>query len=100
MNDSDVLLHDIYKHFPHYPIIQVYWEIDYLFIVPYRHTIRVERNNLPKSDDLGIDFIPSNQKTKFNLLLYGYDIYKLKIIEDAINVKLTRNNNLQKLLHE
>ncbi|ETO16995.1 hypothetical protein RFI_20342 [Reticulomyxa filosa] len=60
----------------------------------------IERSNLPKSDDLGIEFIPSNQKTKFNPLLYKCDLHKLKIIQDAISVKLTKNNRLQKLFHE
>ncbi|ETO04521.1 hypothetical protein RFI_32876, partial [Reticulomyxa filosa] len=34
--------------------------------------------------DLGIKFIPSNQKTKFNPLLYECDLHKLKIIEDTV----------------
>ncbi|ETN99656.1 hypothetical protein RFI_37814, partial [Reticulomyxa filosa] len=100
MNDSDVLLHDIYKHLPHYPIIQVYWEIKGLFMVSYKRTIGIERNNLPKSDELSIEFTPLNQKTKFNPLLYECDIHKIKIIQDAVNIKMTRNNYLQKLLHE
>ncbi|ETO01670.1 hypothetical protein RFI_35770, partial [Reticulomyxa filosa] len=47
MSDPDVLLHDIYKHLPHYPIIQVHWEIKGLFMVPYKRTIGIERN-IPK----------------------------------------------------
>ncbi|ETN99686.1 hypothetical protein RFI_37784, partial [Reticulomyxa filosa] len=100
INNSDVLLHDIYKHLPHYPIIQVYWEIKYYFMVSYKHTIGIERNHLPKSDELGIEFIPSNQKTKFNPLLYECDLYKLKMIRDTMDIKLTRDNSLQKLFHE
>ncbi|ETO21818.1 hypothetical protein RFI_15385 [Reticulomyxa filosa] len=100
MNDSDVLLYDIYKHLPHYPIIQVLWEIKGYFMVPYKRTIGIERKDLPKSNDLGIEFISSNQKTKFNPLLYECDLHKLKIIEDESSVKVTRNNNLQKLFHE
>ncbi|ETO02071.1 hypothetical protein RFI_35365, partial [Reticulomyxa filosa] len=45
-------------------------------------------------------YISLNQKTKFNPLLYECDLHKLKIIGDTIRVKLTRNNQLQKLLHE
>ncbi|ETN98211.1 hypothetical protein RFI_39303, partial [Reticulomyxa filosa] len=69
-------------------------------MVPYKHTIGIERNNLSKSDCLGIDFNPSNQKTKFNPLLYECDIHKLKIIKDAIDIKMIRNNELQRLFHE
>ncbi|ETO02259.1 hypothetical protein RFI_35177 [Reticulomyxa filosa] len=100
INDSGVLLHDIYKHLPHYPIIQVHWEINGWFMVPYKCTIDIERNYLPKSNDLNIKFIPSNQKTKFNPLPYECDIHKLKIIQDTVNVKLTKNDHLQKLLDE
>ncbi|ETN99057.1 hypothetical protein RFI_38430, partial [Reticulomyxa filosa] len=52
-------------------------------MVPYKRTIGMERNDLPKNDDLDIEFIPSNQKTKFNPLLYECDLHKLKIIEDT-----------------
>ncbi|ETO00001.1 hypothetical protein RFI_37458, partial [Reticulomyxa filosa] len=49
VNDLDVLLHDIYKHLPHYPIIQLHWEItDAIFMVPYKRTIGIERS-APKS---------------------------------------------------
>ncbi|ETO35277.1 hypothetical protein RFI_01786, partial [Reticulomyxa filosa] len=77
--NTDVLLHDIYKHLLRYPIIQVYWEIMCEFIVPYKRTIGVERNNLPKSGDLDIEFI-KNQKPKFNPLLYECDLHKIKVI--------------------
>ncbi|ETN97808.1 hypothetical protein RFI_39718, partial [Reticulomyxa filosa] len=85
VNDSDVLLHDIYKHLPYYPIIQVHWEILYALMVPYKRTIGIERNNLSKS--VPLHDIPLNQKTKFNPLLYECDIHKLKIIKDTINIK-------------
>ncbi|ETO27158.1 hypothetical protein RFI_09974 [Reticulomyxa filosa] len=49
---------------------------------------------------LGIEFIPLNQKIKFNPLFYEYNLHKLKIIGDTVNVKLIRNNELQKLFHE
>ncbi|ETO36286.1 hypothetical protein RFI_00776, partial [Reticulomyxa filosa] len=98
MNDPDVLLHDIYKHLPHYPIIQVYWEIISIFMVPYKRTIGIERNNLVKS--IPFQDIVLSSKTKFNPLLYECDLHKLKIIEDTVNIKLIRNNQLQKLLHE
>ncbi|ETO15551.1 hypothetical protein RFI_21813 [Reticulomyxa filosa] len=100
VNDSDVLLHDIYKHFPHYPVIQVLWKIKGHFMVPYKRTIDIERKTLPKNNELDIECNPSNQKTKFNPLLYECDIHKLKMIGDKVHVKLTRNNGLQKLLHE
>ncbi|ETO12700.1 hypothetical protein RFI_24675, partial [Reticulomyxa filosa] len=92
MNDSDILLHDIYKYLHHYPIIQVHWEIDYYFMVPYKRTICIERNNLPKSVPFQDIVISLNQKTKFNPLLYECDLHKLKMIGDTIHVK--------KLLHE
>ncbi|ETO15089.1 hypothetical protein RFI_22275, partial [Reticulomyxa filosa] len=98
MNDSDVLLHDIYKHLHHYPIIQVHWEILAIFMVPYKRTIGIERNNLPKN--VSFQDISLHQKTKFNPLLYECDIHKLKIIKDTVTIKVTRNNDLQKLLHE
>ncbi|ETO02826.1 hypothetical protein RFI_34587, partial [Reticulomyxa filosa] len=99
VNDSDVLLHDIYKLLPHYPIIQVLWKIKHaIFMVPYKRTIGIERSNLPKN--VSFQDISSNQKTKFNPLLYECDIHKLKLIEDTVNKKLTRSNTLQKLLHE
>ncbi|ETO03408.1 hypothetical protein RFI_34002 [Reticulomyxa filosa] len=98
MNDSDVLLHDIYKHLPHYPIIQVHWEILGLFMVSYKLTIGIERSNLPKNNPTQDKIISS--KTKFNPLLYECDFHQLKIIQDIVNVKTTRNNGLQKLFHE
>ncbi|ETO34965.1 hypothetical protein RFI_02109, partial [Reticulomyxa filosa] len=100
MNNSDVLLHDIYKHLPHYPIIQVHWEIFAIFMVSYKCTTDTKRSNLPKNKDLGIELILSNQKIKFNPLLYECDLHKMKIIKDTVDVKLTRNNELQKLFHE
>ncbi|ETO35658.1 hypothetical protein RFI_01403 [Reticulomyxa filosa] len=88
MGDRVILLHNIYKHLRHYPIIQVYWEIKGYFMVPYEHTVDIERDNLPKS------------KQSFNPLLYECDLHKLKIIKDKIHAKITRNNLLQKLFHE
>ncbi|ETN97460.1 hypothetical protein RFI_40069, partial [Reticulomyxa filosa] len=80
MNGSDVLLHDIYKYLSHYPIIQVHWEILGVFMVPYKHTIGIERSDLSKSGQ--------------------FQDKKLKIIQDSIHITLARNNNLQKLFHE
>ncbi|ETO16835.1 hypothetical protein RFI_20502, partial [Reticulomyxa filosa] len=100
MNDLDVLLHDIYKHLPHYPIIQVHWEINGWFMVPYKRTTGIEKNYLPKNIPFQDIIISSNQETKFNPLPYECDLHKLKIIQDTVNTKLTRNNELQKLLHE
>ncbi|ETN98028.1 hypothetical protein RFI_39494, partial [Reticulomyxa filosa] len=100
MNDSDVLLHDIYKHLPHYPIIQVYWKIKHaMFVIPYKRTIGIEKSDLPKNGPFQ-DNVISFKKAKFNPLLYECDLHKLKIIEDEASVKLTRNNSLQKLFHE
>ncbi|ETO35254.1 hypothetical protein RFI_01810, partial [Reticulomyxa filosa] len=100
MNDSSVLLHDIYKHLPHYPIIQVRWEIYCWFMVPYKRAIGIERNNIPKSGELDIEFTVSDQKPKFNPLLYERDLHKLKIIKDKVEIRVTVDNSLQKLLHE
>ncbi|ETN99837.1 hypothetical protein RFI_37630, partial [Reticulomyxa filosa] len=86
------------KHLPHYPIIQVHWEIIYASMVPYKRTVGIERNKLPKN--VPFQDISLNQKTNFNPLLYECDIHKLKIIQDTVTVKLTRNNHLQNLLHE
>ncbi|ETO36571.1 hypothetical protein RFI_00491, partial [Reticulomyxa filosa] len=68
-------------------------------MVPYKRTIGTERSDLPKSGPFQ-DKIISFEKTKFNPLLYECDLHKLKIIQDAVNVKATRNNGLQKLFHE
>ncbi|ETO34646.1 hypothetical protein RFI_02444 [Reticulomyxa filosa] len=100
MNNEDILLHDIYKHLPHYPIIQVYWKIISAFMVPYKRTIDIERSDLPKNVDLDIEFIPSNQKPKFDPLPYECDLHKLKIIQDTVDANVTKNNSLQKLFHE
>ncbi|ETN99947.1 hypothetical protein RFI_37520, partial [Reticulomyxa filosa] len=59
-------------------------------MVPYKRTIGIERNNLPKNIPFQDEVISLNQKTRFNPLLYECDIYKLKIIQDTVN----------KLLHE
>ncbi|ETO34642.1 hypothetical protein RFI_02448, partial [Reticulomyxa filosa] len=96
VNDSNVLLHDIYKHLPHYPIIQVHWEILHALMIPYKRTIGIERNSLPNSVPFQ-DKVISFKKPKFNPLLYECDLHKLKMIEDTINVILIRNNELQKL---
>ncbi|ETO11277.1 hypothetical protein RFI_26098 [Reticulomyxa filosa] len=99
---KDVLLHDIYKCFLHYPIIQVYWKVIVLFTVPYERTIDVERTNLPTliySNDAHMLFV-SNEKPTFNPFLYECDLHKLKIIEDILHLKITRNNSLKKLFHE
>ncbi|ETN97386.1 hypothetical protein RFI_40141, partial [Reticulomyxa filosa] len=98
--NKDVLLYDIYKYLPHYPIIQVHWEIKGYFIVPYKRTIGIERSNLPKSVQFQDMIISSNKKPRFNPLLYECDLHKLKIIRDTIYVKITRNSPLQKLFHE
>ncbi|ETO00749.1 hypothetical protein RFI_36691, partial [Reticulomyxa filosa] len=99
--DQNILLHNIYKHLPHYPNIQVYWQIKGGFIVPYKRTIGIERSNLPKGISIQDIVIPSSQKTKFNPLLYECDLHKLKIIEDTLHsIKLPSNNGLKLLFHE
>ncbi|ETO00274.1 hypothetical protein RFI_37173, partial [Reticulomyxa filosa] len=55
-----------------------------------KRTISIERNNLLKNVPIQDIIISSNQKSKFNPLLYECDLYKLKIIKDTIH----------KLLHE
>ncbi|ETO31877.1 hypothetical protein RFI_05241, partial [Reticulomyxa filosa] len=95
---NGVLLHDIYKHFLNYPNIQVNWQLKGAFIVPYKRTISTERRDLPKR--VPFQDISLNPKTKFHPLLYECDLYKLKVIEDKLQTKVTRNNELQKLFHE
>ncbi|ETO33494.1 hypothetical protein RFI_03607 [Reticulomyxa filosa] len=96
--DEDVRLHDVYKHLPHYPIIRVYWEINGLFIVPYKRSINIERENIPKSD-LDITFSP-NGKPTFNPFLYECDLHKLQVIQDTVTPKKIGNSELQSLFHE
>ncbi|ETO16861.1 hypothetical protein RFI_20478, partial [Reticulomyxa filosa] len=84
MNDSDVLLHYIYKHLPHYPIIQVHWEIFYNSWYPTNAQLAL-KEYLPKSGQF--QDISLNQKTKFNPLLYECDLHKLKMINDEASVK-------------
>ncbi|ETO33528.1 hypothetical protein RFI_03574, partial [Reticulomyxa filosa] len=79
MNNSDLLLHDIYKDFPHYPIIQ---------------------KQFTKKCSISRYVVLANKKRKFNPLLYECDLHKLKIIQDTVFVNVTRNNELQKLFHE
>ncbi|ETN99075.1 hypothetical protein RFI_38412 [Reticulomyxa filosa] len=100
MNAGDVLLRDIYKHSPHYPIIQVYWKIKCITMVPYKCTIAIERNNLPKSI-LSKDKIPLNEKPKFNPFLYKCDLHEVKIIQDnSTPVRLSIDNLLKSIFHE
>ncbi|ETO01333.1 hypothetical protein RFI_36107 [Reticulomyxa filosa] len=97
--NEDVLLHDIYKHIPHYPNIQAYWKIDTTFIVSFKHTICVKRYEIPKS--IKTENISLNQKSIFNPLLFECDIYKLKIIQDTTSLtNSSSNNELKLLLHE
>ncbi|ETO09855.1 hypothetical protein RFI_27520 [Reticulomyxa filosa] len=100
ISDKDILLHNIYKHLPHYPIIQVYWKIKGRFVVPYKHTIDIERITLPKSGELGVEITRSNKKSTFNPFLYECNLHKIKLIKDTLHLKITRNNELHKLLHE
>ncbi|ETO15459.1 hypothetical protein RFI_21907 [Reticulomyxa filosa] len=100
MSDGDVLLHDIYKHLPHYPSIHVCWKIKGDLIVPYKHTIDTERANSPNIVDFDDEFISSNEKPTFNPFLYECDVYRLRTIKDIIYLKMTRSNELKKLLHE
>ncbi|ETO29215.1 hypothetical protein RFI_07913 [Reticulomyxa filosa] len=102
MTHKDASLHDIYKHVSHYPIIQVYWNVTALFMVPYEQTIDAKRAHLPTvvyAND-GYKLSVFNKKPIFNPFLYECDLHKLKIIEDILHLKITRNNSLKKLLHE
>ncbi|ETO34645.1 hypothetical protein RFI_02447, partial [Reticulomyxa filosa] len=97
--NEDVLLDDIYTLFPHYPNMQVHWKIEVSFIVPYKRTIDIGRNNLPKN--VPFQDISLNQKTKFNPLLYECDLHRLKLIEDTVFlINQKSNSGLQLLLHE
>ncbi|ETO35303.1 hypothetical protein RFI_01760, partial [Reticulomyxa filosa] len=94
-----ILLNDIYRNFPHYPNIQVYWEVHCISMVSYKHTICIERTDIPKSSPS--KDISSNQKPKFNPLLYECDIHRLKTIQDTMfSIKDTSNNQWKSLLHE
>ncbi|ETO22055.1 hypothetical protein RFI_15148 [Reticulomyxa filosa] len=99
--NEDILLNDIYKHLPHYPNIQVNWNILSLFVVPYKHTICIERTDVPKNI-INEDIVSlSNQKPKFNPLLYECDFHKFKIIEDTVTrIYTSSKNELKLLLHE
>ncbi|ETO35305.1 hypothetical protein RFI_01758, partial [Reticulomyxa filosa] len=92
MRDKNLLLHDIYKHLPHYPMQGS--------IVPYKRTIDIKRINLPKKGDLDIEFYPPDKKSTFNPFLYECDINKLQIIHDALHFKIMKTDELKKLLHE
>ncbi|ETN98652.1 hypothetical protein RFI_38840, partial [Reticulomyxa filosa] len=100
MNNPDISLHDIYKYLPHYPIIQVHWEIFETSMVPYKRTIYIQRNNLSKSVPIQNIVISSNEKPTFNPLLYECDLHKLKVIQDAVHSKVSRNYELRGLLYE
>ncbi|ETO34589.1 hypothetical protein RFI_02500 [Reticulomyxa filosa] len=100
ISNENVILYDIYKHFSHFPIIQVYWKIDARFIVSYKHTVTIERTKLSEDDDLGIESYLSKQNPKFNPLLYECDIHKLKAINDKLWSNKIRNSPLKHLLHE
>ncbi|ETO33805.1 hypothetical protein RFI_03299 [Reticulomyxa filosa] len=91
MGDKNLLLHDIYKHLPHYPTVQIYWKVKQGLIVPYKRTVDIKRVNLPKKGD---------KKSTFNPFLYECDINKLQIIHDALHFKINGIDELKKLLHE
>ncbi|ETO08390.1 hypothetical protein RFI_28996 [Reticulomyxa filosa] len=59
----------------------------------------IERIDLPKHVEFG-DFSLSNEKIKFNPLLYECDIHKTKIINDNVQYMVTPNDELQKLLYQ
>ncbi|ETO08688.1 hypothetical protein RFI_28699 [Reticulomyxa filosa] len=73
---EDVLLHQIYKHFP---IIPVYWEIETKFMVPYDCTISVKNHDVKE-----YKVISSNETCKFDPLLYEDDFRKLELINDNL----------------
>ncbi|ETO20139.1 hypothetical protein RFI_17081, partial [Reticulomyxa filosa] len=84
--NENILLSDIYKYF-YYLNMQVYWKINYYFIVPYKNTISAstQRTNIK---DIGDINILSNRKPKFNpLLCYVFDCF-------------IKYNALKELLHE
>ncbi|ETO08637.1 hypothetical protein RFI_28752 [Reticulomyxa filosa] len=94
---EDILLHQIYKHFPHYPIIQVYWEIETEFMIPYDRTILVKSNDVKEYKEM----IISNEISKFDPLLFECDFHKLKLINnDLLAIKTSCNSKLKLLLHE
>ncbi|ETN98281.1 hypothetical protein RFI_39226, partial [Reticulomyxa filosa] len=99
INNEDVLLHNLYKYLPHYPIIQVYWEIKGYFMVPYKRTISTQKK-ISQASAESDTVSPSDIKPKFNPLLYTNKIQDLKEIQNALHFKLELNNQLQRLLCE
>ncbi|ETO00405.1 hypothetical protein RFI_37041, partial [Reticulomyxa filosa] len=99
--NKNVLLNDIYKHLPYYPNIQIHWKIDFMFMVSYKHTISIQRAEIPKIISNEDAIIPPNQKSTFNPLLYKCDIHQLKIfLNKTCLTKEKSDNNLKLLLHE
>ncbi|ETO31224.1 hypothetical protein RFI_05897 [Reticulomyxa filosa] len=100
-NNEDALLHHIYKHLPCYPTVQVHWTIMGYFVVPYTHTVSIERTHIPKrSIHIDSTAIPLNEKCMFNPLLYECDVQKLRVMQDALHFKLRLDNQLHRLLRE
>ncbi|ETO34121.1 hypothetical protein RFI_02972 [Reticulomyxa filosa] len=67
---------------------EVHWKINYKFMTSYKHSISIERIDIPKSIPIEDIIISSNRKPKFNPLLYECDIHKLKIIQINIQAKM------------
>ncbi|ETO30070.1 WD-40 repeat protein [Reticulomyxa filosa] len=62
INNEDVLLHDLYKYLPHYPIIQIYWEIKGYLMMPYKRTV-TERTSIPKRNQSNNTQVKQNQNS-------------------------------------
>ncbi|ETO06898.1 hypothetical protein RFI_30492 [Reticulomyxa filosa] len=101
--DTNILLHDMYKHLPSYPQVEVLWNLFYNTIVQYKHTINpeIEKREIQKNSKLTNMKSISNERAEFNPLLFECDVHKIKIIEDLFFSKyFTNKNKMKALLHE
>ncbi|ETO27435.1 hypothetical protein RFI_09697 [Reticulomyxa filosa] len=100
--DDAASLHDLYKHLLYYPRIQVYWKINGYCMVPYQHTIGINKDiNASTSIDLDALLLVANKKPNFNPLLYQCDIQKFKLIQGNLHsIGSSSKDKLKKLLHE
>ncbi|ETO08741.1 hypothetical protein RFI_28646, partial [Reticulomyxa filosa] len=98
---QDVLLADIYKQLKDFPHVQVTWTLDYCCVVPYKRTIDCERSNTPKFNPKQITCMPSDERRKFNPLLYESDFYRLKQMNESFAPDTARVlDHLKVLMHE
>ncbi|ETO15242.1 hypothetical protein RFI_22122 [Reticulomyxa filosa] len=99
--DKKDLLHNKYKHFPHYPAIQVHLNLRYNFIVPYERTIGTEGDSMPKiisNENIDISAI---EKPGFHPFLHKRNTTKLYFaLDNLYATQRSIKNDLKHLLHE